>query len=196
MVPTNGGESFVRSWIRRYDEGWRDGDRAGFVVRRPGTAAFLGFASMFRLDLPAREGEIGYAVAPAARGRGVAVAGARAADGWGFDELGLERLELRIAVDEPGIRARGGARRVPLRGRAPRRCTSRRAAGSTSASGHACGETTGPHRLRCRERGGPSGARPRGGDLDGRRSDASRRFSLWLGPRGSTWRRTRTSARS
>ncbi|HST16317.1 MAG TPA: GNAT family protein [Gaiellaceae bacterium] len=113
MVPTNGGESFVRSWIRRYDEGWRVGDRAGFVVRGVEDDAFLGFASMFRLDLPAREGEIGYAVAPAARGRGVAVRALELLTGWGFDELGLERLELRIAVTNPAserVAERGGYR--------------------------------------------------------------------------------------
>ncbi len=113
MVPTNGGEAFVRSWIRRYDEGWRVGDRAGFVVRAAGNGAFLGFASMFRLDLPAREGEIGYAVAPTARGRGVAVRALELLTAWGFDELGLERLELRIAVTNPAserVAERGGYR--------------------------------------------------------------------------------------
>ena len=131
MVPTNGGEAFVRSWIRRYDEGWRGGDRAGFVVRAAGDGAFLGFASMFRLDLPAREAEIGYAVAPTARGRGVAGRGARAADRPGAStSLGLERLELRIAVTNPaservaeraGATAGGRAPLGPLQGGAPAR---------------------------------------------------------------------------
>ena len=111
LVPTNGGVSFVRSWIRRYDEGWRNGDRAGFIVRAVEDDGFLGFASMFRLDLPAREGEIGYAVAPEARGRGVAGRALELLTAWGFDELGLERLELRIAVANPAserVAARSG----------------------------------------------------------------------------------------
>ena len=32
LVPTDAGESFVRSWIRGYEDGWRTGTRAGFVV--------------------------------------------------------------------------------------------------------------------------------------------------------------------
>jgi len=101
LVPTAAGESFVRSWIRGYDDGWRTGTRAGFVVRAADSSAFLGFASLFRLDLPAGEAEIGYAVAPAARGHGVAGRALRLLTEWGLDELGLERLELRIAVTNP-----------------------------------------------------------------------------------------------
>jgi RimJ/RimL family protein N-acetyltransferase len=111
LVPTAAGESFVRSWIRGYEDGWRAGTRAGFVVRAVGDGGFLGFASMFRLDLPAREAEIGYAVAPSARGRGVAGRALALLTRWGIDDLGLERLELRIAVTNPAserVAARGG----------------------------------------------------------------------------------------
>jgi RimJ/RimL family protein N-acetyltransferase len=111
LVPTAAGESFVRSWIRGYEDGWRGGTRAGFVVRAAGDDEFLGFASMFRLDLPAGEAEIGYAVAPAARGRGVAGRALALQTAWGLGELGLERIELRIAVTNPiseRVAARGG----------------------------------------------------------------------------------------
>ena len=111
LVPTAAGESFVRSWIRGYEDGWRGGTRAGFIVRSVGGGDFLGFASMFRLDLPAREAEIGYAVAPAARGRGVAGRALALLTAWGLGELGLERLELRIAVTNPAserVAARAG----------------------------------------------------------------------------------------
>ena len=111
LVPTDAGESFVRSWIRGYEDGWRGGTRAGFVVRAVGDGAFLGFASMFRLDLPAREAEIGYAIAPSARGRGVAGRALALLTRWGIDDLGLERLELRIAVTNPAserVAAHGG----------------------------------------------------------------------------------------
>jgi RimJ/RimL family protein N-acetyltransferase len=111
LVPTAAGESFVRSWIRGYEDGWRSGTRAGFVVRAAGGDEFLGFASMFALDLPAGEAEIGYAVAPAARGRGVAGRALALLTRWGLSELGLERIELRIAVTNPAserVAARGG----------------------------------------------------------------------------------------
>ena len=91
----------MRSWIRGYDDGWRTGTRAGFVVREAEGSGFLGFASLFRLDQPAGEAEIGYAIAPAARGRGIAGRALRLLTDWGLDGLGLERLELRIAVTNP-----------------------------------------------------------------------------------------------
>ena len=31
MVPSDPDEAFVRGWIRRYEDGWRDGNRAGFA---------------------------------------------------------------------------------------------------------------------------------------------------------------------
>jgi [ribosomal protein S5]-alanine N-acetyltransferase len=111
LVPTTGGEPFVRSWIRGYEDGWRNGTRAGFIVRGSADGEFLGFASMFRLDVPAREAEIGYAVHPAVRGRGVAGRALQLLTGWGLGQLGLERLELRIAVTNPAseqVAARAG----------------------------------------------------------------------------------------
>jgi RimJ/RimL family protein N-acetyltransferase len=60
--------------------------------------AFLGFAAIVQLELDARQGELGYMVAPAARGRGVSVRAVDLLTRWAFDDLGLERLELRIDV--------------------------------------------------------------------------------------------------
>jgi RimJ/RimL family protein N-acetyltransferase len=113
LVPTNAGGSFVRSWLRGYEEGWKNGGRAGFIVRGADVGDFVGFASMFRLDLPAKEGEIGYAISPAARGRGAAGRALALLTRWGFDQLALERLELRISIANPAserVAARGGYR--------------------------------------------------------------------------------------
>ena len=99
-VPAGADEAFVRGWIKRYEGGWDDGSRAGFAIRaRDG--GFLGFAAVVDLDLEHREGEIGYMVAPAARGRGVAPRAVELLTRWGFDELDLIRLELRIDVQNP-----------------------------------------------------------------------------------------------
>jgi RimJ/RimL family protein N-acetyltransferase len=97
-VPAGADETFVRGWIGRYERGRQDGSRAGFAVRdHDGT--FLGFAAIVELELDHREGEIGYMVAPVARGRGVASRAVELLTRWGFDELGLLRLELRIDVE-------------------------------------------------------------------------------------------------
>jgi RimJ/RimL family protein N-acetyltransferase len=100
-IPKNADETFVRGWIRRYEEGWSDGSRAGFAIRAS-DGDVVGFAAMVDLDLEHREGEIGYLVAPAARGRGIAGRALELLTRWGFEELGLLRLELRIDVQNRG----------------------------------------------------------------------------------------------
>ena len=72
LVPTGADATFISGWIARYEQGWHDGSCAGFAARDAADSGFLAFASIVQLDLEARQGEIGYAVAPAARGRGVA----------------------------------------------------------------------------------------------------------------------------
>jgi RimJ/RimL family protein N-acetyltransferase len=96
-VPAGADEAFVSGWIGRYEAGWDDGSRAGFVVRSH-EGEFLGFGAIVHLDRETREGEIGYMVIPAARGRGIAPRTVELLTRWGFDELGLLRLELRIDV--------------------------------------------------------------------------------------------------
>src|SRR6266516_6045128 len=111
-VPDGADEAFVRSWIGRYENGWSDGSRAGFaVVDRVGE--LLAFAAFVQLDLDAGEGEIGYAVGPPARGRGIATRSLALLTRWGFDQLQLVRLELMIEVGNAGsarVAERGGYR--------------------------------------------------------------------------------------
>ena len=52
----------------------------------------------FGIDAEEGQAELGYVVAPAARGRGVATAALRLLTDWGFDR-GLMRLELLISVE-------------------------------------------------------------------------------------------------
>ena len=94
-VPSSRPPDFASMWVGRYIEGWRDGSRAGFAILSP-EAEFLGFGGVVDLDLAARQGEIGYVVAPEARGRGVAGSALRLITAWALGELGLERVELHI----------------------------------------------------------------------------------------------------
>jgi RimJ/RimL family protein N-acetyltransferase len=95
-VPAAPDEQFVRGWIKRYEDGWDQGSRAAFAIHPRDDDALLGWAGLVELDLERHQGEIGYLVAPAARGRGVALRTVTLLTRWGFDELGLDRLELRI----------------------------------------------------------------------------------------------------
>jgi RimJ/RimL family protein N-acetyltransferase len=97
-VPSEPPSGFATGWRGRYDEGWRDGSRAGFAIESL-DGEFLGFAAFVRLELESRQGEVGYIVAPAARGRGVATRMLGLIGEWGFGTLGLERIELRIDVE-------------------------------------------------------------------------------------------------
>ncbi|MCW2993465.1 MAG: acetyltransferase [Conexibacter sp.] len=89
---------FPVAWLARYDEGRRDGTREAFAVEDPADGAFLGLALAVAIDAEAGEAELGYTVAPAARGRGVATAAVAELTRWAFEERGLERLTLLIEV--------------------------------------------------------------------------------------------------
>jgi RimJ/RimL family protein N-acetyltransferase len=98
-VPLGADAAFVTSWIGRYENGWDDGSCAGFSIRDAERDAYLGFAAIVSLDLDGAEGEIGYMTVPAARGKGVASRSVELLTAWAFSELGLERLELHIDVE-------------------------------------------------------------------------------------------------
>jgi RimJ/RimL family protein N-acetyltransferase len=100
-VPSDVPPGFAATWLARYEEGWRDGSRAGFASETL-EGEFLGLAMFVRLEDEARQGEIGYVVGPAARGKGVATRALRLLTDWGFADLGLERIELWIDTGNPG----------------------------------------------------------------------------------------------
>jgi RimJ/RimL family protein N-acetyltransferase len=103
-VPVAPDKGFAEAWVGRYVSGWDDGSRAGFAIVSK-TGEFLGLAAVVDLDLTGRQGELGYIVAPSARGRGIAGRALRLLTSWALGPLGLERVELRISTDnEPSVR--------------------------------------------------------------------------------------------
>ena len=56
-------------------------------------------AALVWVDVEGRQAEAGYIVAASARGRGVAVRALVLLTDWAFEELGLERIELRITPE-------------------------------------------------------------------------------------------------
>ncbi len=99
-VPSEPPPGFATSWLARYEQGWRDGTRAGFAIEAH-DGAFLGLGMLVGIDWDGRQCEIGYVVGPAARGRGVARRTLRLLTDWGFSELAMERIELWIDVTNP-----------------------------------------------------------------------------------------------
>jgi RimJ/RimL family protein N-acetyltransferase len=98
LIPVPAPPDFARSWIGGYEQGWRDGTRAGFAIVSAG-GEFLGVALAVRIDQEAGTVELGYIVAPEVRGRGVASRALELLTEWAFAELGALRIELRISAD-------------------------------------------------------------------------------------------------
>lgn len=96
-VPEPVPDGFASRWLEAYEEGRRDGTREAFAIV-DGDDAFVGLALAARIDRDGRTAELGYLVAPGARGRGVATTALRLLTDWAFAELGAERLELLISV--------------------------------------------------------------------------------------------------
>jgi len=96
-IPEPVPSGFARAWFERYDEGRRDGTREAFAIVGDG-GEFLGIALAPQIDRETATAELGYVVAPEARGRGVATEALRRLTVWAF-ELGMQRLELMISVE-------------------------------------------------------------------------------------------------
>ncbi len=93
----------AEEFVSRARQDLAEGRGAGLAIT--GDGALLGAVGM---RLPAHQpgvGEVGYWLAAAARGRGVATAATQALTDWAFDELGLHRVELYAATGNPASRA-------------------------------------------------------------------------------------------
>lgn len=94
----------ARSFIHEYaPQRWAGGDGAVFAIATPDDE----YAGIIELRLAAGNphlADLGFAVAPAARGRGYCPAGLRAVCRWGFTALGLTRIEWRANVGNTASR--------------------------------------------------------------------------------------------
>jgi RimJ/RimL family protein N-acetyltransferase len=107
-VPDPVPPGFARIWLDRYEEGRADGGREAFaIVDEDGN--FLGLALAPRIEEDARTAELGYVVAPEARGRGIATEALGLLTEWALSDRGLLRLELLISVEN------GASKRVAER---------------------------------------------------------------------------------
>jgi RimJ/RimL family protein N-acetyltransferase len=95
------------AWPARYASGRPDGTREAFAIVED--AEFLGIGVAPSINVPAREAELGYLVAPWARRRGVATSALLQLTRWAFEDRGILRAYLRINVGNDA--SRGVARR-------------------------------------------------------------------------------------
>jgi XTP/dITP diphosphohydrolase len=85
-------------WIRDVDQQWRDGTASMFVIADAQTDAYLGEVGVRHFDRQTRRGELGYVLAPHARGRGVMQRALVLAIDWVFDNVGLDRIDWAADV--------------------------------------------------------------------------------------------------
>ena len=103
-VPTPVPPGWERSWLEAYEDGRSDGTREAFAIV-DADGAFLGLGLAFAIDREGRQLELGYVVAPRARGRGVATRALELLTEWAFRELDPLRIELWISTsNEPSKR--------------------------------------------------------------------------------------------
>lgn len=104
-VPTPYARSDAEGFIAKVAEDWTAGQHLTWAIREDGP--LVGTIGVYRIDGKG-SGELGYWVAPWARGRGVLVEAARALVDWGFSPRGLDlaRMEWRAVVGNvPSARA-------------------------------------------------------------------------------------------
>lgn len=93
LLPSPYTEQDARWYVTSRSKGFELGTELSFAVV-DASDEVLGSAGMSRRDPTNGVSEIGYWVAPWARGRGVATAAVRLLVDWAFDELGDGRVEL------------------------------------------------------------------------------------------------------
>ncbi len=91
-------DGFALTWITSYEAGRQDGSREGFAAV-DADGRFLGIGLAPTIDRAAGELELGYIVARASRGRGIATEILRLLTRWAFEEVDAQRACLIIDVE-------------------------------------------------------------------------------------------------
>lgn len=105
-VPSPYTEQDARAWLDGHDEEVRRGAGLSLCVADAGDPErVLASIGVVGGDPDDRVAEVGYWVAPEARGRGVATAAVRLLARWLFEELDRARIELVVATDNVASQA-------------------------------------------------------------------------------------------
>lgn len=87
------------SFVKESVQSWREARAYDLAVRRPqAPGRHVGNVSIWHLSRPSRSGEIGYWIRTDETGQGIATEVARTALRIGFQELGMHKVVLRIAL--------------------------------------------------------------------------------------------------
>jgi RimJ/RimL family protein N-acetyltransferase len=110
----------TRRWLESLPMAWLSSRGFAFAVVRAAGGSLLGSIALDRSVDDPEVGQIGYWVAAPARGHGIATRAVRLLAVWGFDTLGLRRLEITTHEENMAsqhvARAAGFRREGVLRG--------------------------------------------------------------------------------
>ena len=98
-VPERYDERAAEEWVSESNRQRERGEGLHLVIADASSDAFLGSIGIHRIDRIEGRCDIGYFLAPWARGRGVMIGAVRMLSGWIFETLPVERIEITI---EPG----------------------------------------------------------------------------------------------
>ena len=99
LMPSPYTKRDAREWVTRTAEAWRTGAFLPFAVLDAETGDVVGGLGFNSIDAETASGEIGYWLTASARGHGFTARALRLVTRWGFDALGLERVQVRAEVE-------------------------------------------------------------------------------------------------
>ena len=97
-VPSPYGEADARLYLQQRHDSVESGTSAPFAIVASGDGRLLGSITLMRFSWIDARAEVGYFLGREARGAGHAVRAVRLICAWGFDALGLERVDLLVAT--------------------------------------------------------------------------------------------------
>jgi RimJ/RimL family protein N-acetyltransferase len=95
LIPSPYTEDDARDYIAHCHEGWREGTLTNFAITDRESGAAVGSIGVRWVDPEQGVAEVGYWVAPEARGNSFCTRAVRLVSRWLIAEHGVERLQLR-----------------------------------------------------------------------------------------------------
>jgi RimJ/RimL family protein N-acetyltransferase len=104
LIPSPYTPDDARAYISLCRDGWADGTLTNFAIASAETGEAVGSIGIRWLEPEQGVAEVGYWVAPEARGNGVCTRALRLVSRWVLQNCGMERLQLRADELNPASR--------------------------------------------------------------------------------------------
>ncbi len=95
-VPWSYSLAEATAWTIRTRQNRSEGKVLSLAIVEMGSGLVVGNVNLSRFSEDGNEAALGYWLVPSARGRGLASAAARTLARWGFEAMGMKRIELAI----------------------------------------------------------------------------------------------------